>query len=835
MKKLIAILSSSLMISTASLPVIACHKKEHKFESNNSLINTKTAASLFAKDFILADQLQLNFQEIKDLNKNKDLELLTSKNNLLIDKNELTSNSLKSTSQFINKYFDENSYKKVIDKSIKLDSNKSLKNPILDEIFKLLSLDISDTEKTSSDISRILELTSKLNPMFMFSHFSNIDSLLKEMFEKLKPNLKTWLESLSKPDQNLIKNIKDFQEKVNVNKKYKDLKLEDLDKAFYTSLINAIGLGLSSKTYKAIELDVNNTNDSLQKASENLASILNSKKEFEKNKEWEIVSYVLQALQFLQLKLTLFDNTREYEPISPNNLFNKDKTNQEFIKELYKDKTISDITGNRSSSINLKYLLSFFKKPVDELKNSSKKDGYQLQKLLAMLFLSTEKVEYTTNSSNDNPKDYYEKQKAHPSIYILSVLTKDFLLKKLGSILIKDKITKDTIKEFLDISIPHIYKWLSYTSINLLTGNENLYQAFTVLFIKTAKPILESLQEKTKILDEKIGKLIGIIPTFLREPILDKTLSVIFPILKNNKDNKNSFKDLYSGDIFLPSKTTEAFKAFKKEIEGLLKLAQSFGASINSKQVPFSLIQYYFTSFANNYESIFKNIQHFNLKTLLTTPLNKMNESWWKDKSFAKEYQNISIADNLDKLLKDLDVKGNEKLENLQSTNINLTSLTDIISTIENYKYQVSNINYNKKTNLIDILKENPDKALQILGWTSDKNKPIGQNSLLDIVFSKGLNIKVNDKNDNSENTINLLSKFLLSVNNSLNTEFNEKKFNISYTFLDDKKNKFNQLVSQQLEAKFVNNKNKSTTKYIFNYSRNTKDDKFRFTKITKN
>ncbi|MCK8461603.1 MOLPALP family lipoprotein, partial [Mycoplasma capricolum subsp. capricolum] len=220
---------------------------------------------------------------------------------------------------------------------------------------------------------------------------------------------------------------------------------------------------------------------------------------------------------------------------------------------------------------------------------------------------------------------------------------------------------------------------------------------------------------------------------------------------------------------------------------------------------------------------------------LLTTPLNKMNESWWKDKSFAKEYQNISIADNLDKLLKDLDVKGNEKLENLQSTNINLTSLTDIISTIENYKYQVSNINYNKKTNLIDILKENPDKALQILGWTSDKNKPIGQNSLLDIVFSKGLNIKVNDKNDNSENTINLLSKFLLSVNNSLNTQFNENKFNISYTFLDDKKNKFNQLVSQQLEAKFVNNKNKSTTKYIFNYSRNSKDDKFRFTKITKN
>ncbi|WP_369024935.1 MOLPALP family lipoprotein [Mycoplasma capricolum] len=835
MKKLIAILSSSLMVSTASLPVIACHKKEHKFESNNSLINTKASASLFAKDFILADQLQLNFQEIKDLNKNKDLELLANKNNLLIDKNELTSSSLKSTSQFINKYFDQDSYKNVIDKNIKLDSNKSLKNPILNEIFKLLSLDISDTEKTSNDISRILELTSKLNPMFMFSHFSNIDSLLKEMFEKLKPNLKTWLESLSKPDQSLIKNIKDFQEKVDVNKKYKDLKLEDLDKAFYTSLINAIGLGLSSKTYKAIELDVNNTNDSLQKASENLASILNSKKEFEKNREWEIVSYVLQALQFLQLKLSLFDNTREYEPISPNNLFSKDKTNQEFIKELYKDKTISDITGNRSSSINLKYLLSFFKKPVDELKDSSKKDGYQLQKLLAMLFLSTEKVEYTTQSFKvDDPTEYYNNKKAHPSIYLLSILSKDFLIKKLSPLLISKTLKEENVKRLIERSIPYFYKWLSYTTVNLLTGSKSVYESLSALFVKVLPSIVVILQNEAKLLSDEIIKYKDFAFPILFQQIITPTLSVAFPITIDNKTDKNSFKILYSGDVFLVNKTNDMFKTFKEKIEGLLKTFSSY-IPIKTKDIPFSLIQYYFTSFANNYESIFKNIQHFNLKTLLTTPLNKMNESWWKDKSFAKEYQNISIADNLDKLLKDLDVKGNEKLENLQSTNINLTSLTDIISTIENYKYQVSNINYNKKTNLIDILKENPDKALQILGWTSDKNKPIGQNSLLDIVFSKGLNIKVNDKNDNSENTINLLSKFLLSVNNSLNTEFNENKFNISYTFLDDKKNKFNQLVSQQLEAKFVNNKNKSTTKYVFNYSRNSKDDKFRFTKITKN
>ncbi|SRX63265.1 MOLPALP family lipoprotein [Mycoplasma mycoides subsp. capri] len=319
----------------------------------------------------------------------------------------------------------------------------------------------------------------------------------------------------------------------------------------------------------------------------------------------------------------------------------------------------------------------------------------------------------------------------------------------------------------------------------------------------------------------------------LFEQIIAPTLNVGFPITKKSSD-KNSFKELYSGNIFLVDKTDEMFKTFKQKVEHLLKSFGSF-IPIKSTDIPFSLIQHYFDSFKNNYEDIFKNVQQFNLKTLLTTPLNKMNESWWKDKTFAKEYQNKSIADNLDKLLQDLDIKGNEKLDDLQSLNINLTSLTDIILKIQKYDYKPSGVEYKTNSSLIDILKSNPNKVLEIIGWTSDKNNLIAKDSLLDIIFLKTLNINLNDKNNSSQNTINLLSKFLLSINNSLNTEFNHKKFNITYTFLDDKKNKFNQLVSQQLEAKFINNKDKITTKYMFDYSRNQKDAKFKFIKITKN
>ncbi|QVK02527.1 MOLPALP family lipoprotein [Mycoplasma mycoides] len=831
MKKLIAILSSVMMISTASLPVIACHKKEYKFETNNSLTNTKTAASLFAKDFILADQLQLNFQEIKNLNENKNLELLTNQNNLVLDKDELSLDSLKSTNQFINKYFDQNSYKNVLDKNIKLDSNKSLNTFVLDEVFKLLNLDISDTQKTSDDLIKILELTSKLNPSFMFNNFSNIDSSLKQIFEKLKPSLKKWLDSLSNLDKNLINNINNFKEQIDVNNKYKNLKLEDLDKAFYISLINAIGLGLNSTTYKVVELDIKNTNNSLKQASQNLANLISNKKEIRQNKEWEIVAYTLQAIQFLQLKLSLFDSTRDYQIKSADHLFSDTKSNQDFIKDAYNNKTLKDITKNKPSSINLKYLFSFFKKSIDELKDPNNKNGYELQKLLAMLFLSENKVEYHTTSTINDPKDYYEKQQAHPSIYLLSVLTKDFLIKKLSPLLVNVK--KENVEKLVERSIPYFYKWLSYATTNLLTGSANIYETLSALFVKVLPSIVVIIQDETKLLSKEIITFKDLAFPVLFEQIIAPTLNVGFPITKKSSD-KNSFKELYSGNIFLVDKTDEMFKTFKQKVEHLLKSFGSF-IPIKSTDIPFSLIQHYFDSFKNNYENIFKNVQQFNLKTLLTTPLNKMNESWWKDKPFAKEYQNKSIADILDKLLQDLDIKGNEKLDDLSSLDINLTSLTDIISSIKNYKYKAPNIEYKIDSSLIDILKSNPDKVLQIIGWTSDKNNLIAKDSLLDIIFLKTLNINLNDKNNNSQNTINLLSKFLLSVNNSLNTEFNDKKFNITYTFLDDKKNKFNQLVSQQLEAKFINNKDKITTKYMFDYSRTNKDDKFKFTKITKN
>ncbi|WP_434329204.1 MOLPALP family lipoprotein [Mycoplasma capricolum] len=846
MKKLIAILSSSLMISTASLPVIACHKKEHKFESNNSLINTKTAASLFAKDFILADQLQLNFQEIKDLNKNKDLELLTSKNNLLIDKNELTSSSLKSTSQFINKYFDQDSYKNVIDKNIKLHYNKSLKDPILDEIFKLLNLNISDAEKTSNDITKILELTSKLNPMFMFNHFSNVDSLLKEMFEKLKPNLKNWLESLSKPDQNLIKNIKDFQEKIDVNKKYKDLKLEDLDKAFYTSLINAIGLGLSSETYKTIELDVNKTNDSLQKASENLASILNDKKGLEKNKEWEIVSYVLQALQFLQLKLSLFDNTKEYEPVSPNNLFNKEKTNQEFIKELYKDKTIGKITENKSSSINLKYLLSFFKKPVEELKDKNQKDGYELQKLLAMLFLTADEVTYnkkynSTNEFAEDSKKFVEENKSSPLFYLLQRVLESQLNNKFESK--KDKIS------VLTKSLAILTKWLTLTVNDLLNG-KSLAKSFNEIFKENQifQTILEKLFE-SEIIDKNvipadlhflIPSLPALVNSFLFSFLtqgdqLSSLIKEVIPVVEFKLDsNQNAFKEIYSGSIFDINKVKTFINKIKEFLDKASKKPDGAIFAEVSKQFDTKVVTEQAEKFViKPFNELFGNVKTFNLKTLLTTPLNKMDESKWKDRRFAKPLQSKSVADILDTLLTTLNVQGNEKLESLESSNINLTALTEVVSLINNYSYKAKGVN-SSKTQLIELLKENPNKALQILGWTSDKNNPIGKGSLLDTLLSKVFNFKIDDKKNKTENALNQFAKVTSLLNKWLVTQLNESDILITFSFTNTNKNSSNQLLSETMIATVKNKVNNSQTKYTFSYARD-KQSKFKFTKISKN
>ncbi|WFQ90888.1 MOLPALP family lipoprotein [Mycoplasma feriruminatoris] len=826
MKKLIAILSSMMMITTASLPIIACHTKEHKFENNNSITNTQTSASLFAKELILADQLGINLKEIQNRNQQKDLALLLDETNLKLDNNDSNIKNISSSNELINQYFEKDSYKNkdVLDLKIKLDTQKKLDNPL----FKLLGLSITDSDKFIDDITNLLTLLVNLNPMFISSNFDQSNTTLQSFFKNIKPSLKTLFNSISN-SKDVVKNVKEFQEKLDVNVKYKDLKVEDLDIAFYTSLINAIGSGLNQKEFKAVEIDTNNTNKTLDNTAEMLTKLISSPAKPNQGKEWDIILYTLQALQFIQLKLSLFENIKSHTPTSANNLFDANKTNQEFLTELYKGKTIESITEKKPSSINLKYILSFFKSAVNELKDEKKLDGYELQKLLAMLFLSPNKVDYPDRGKDDS-KEYYDSKKAHPLVTLLTAIAKDFIEKNLGNLAPTEK---EGIKKFIDESIPHLYKWVSFALTNLLTGTKNAYDTLGILFTKTMTYVLTSLIKDTNILKGKVnGKedLIPSAPAFLFALVLAPTLKIAFPIITNDKDeNKNSFKILYGGDVFLVDKLDEFFEAVKKEIKDKLS---SFG--ITADQIPFDQAKPYLDIFKGVYDQIFKNVKHLNLKTLLTTPINKIDPDSWKEKNFSKQLQNKSIADILDTLLNGLGVKGNEKLADLSSSNINLTGLTDVASLIENYTYKANGIDYQNKTQLLDILKDNSEKALEILGWTSDSKNPIGKGSLIDVFLSKVFNFKTNQNTDKSENAINQLAKLISLTNSSLDDSFDYENIDIQFEFTDTKKNNKDQLISETLVAKVKNKTNNTESKYSFSYSRD-KQSKFKFTKITKN
>ncbi|WFQ91709.1 hypothetical protein MFERI14815_00313 [Mycoplasma feriruminatoris] len=826
MKKLIAILSSMMMITTASLPIIACHTKEHKFENNNSITNTQTSASLFAKELILADQLGINLKEIQNRNEQKDLALLLDETNLKLDNNDSNIKNISSSNDLINQYFEKDSYKNkdVLDSKIKLDTQKKLDNPL----FKLLGLSITDSDKFIDDITNLLTLLVNLNPMFISSNFDQSNTTLQSFFKNIKPSLKTLFNSISN-SKDVVKNVKEFQEKLDVNVKYKDLKVEDLDIAFYTSLINAIGSGLNSKGFEVVEIDTNNINKTLDNTAEMLTKLISSPAKPNQGKEWDIILYTLQALQFIQLKFSLFENIKSHTPTSANNLFNSSKTNQEFLVELYKGKTIGSITEKRPSSINLKYILSFFKSAVNELKDEKQLDGYELQKLLAMLFLSPNKVDYP-DSGKDDFKEYYENKKAHPLVTLLTAIAKDFIEKNLEKLAPSEK---NGIKKFVDESIPHLYKWVSFALTNLLTGTKNAYDTLGILFTKTMTYVLTSLIKDTNILKGKVnGKedLIPSAPAFLFALVLAPTLKIAFPIITNDKDeNKNSFKILYGGDVFLVDKLDEFFEAVKKEIKDKLS---SFGVSLD--QIPLDKVQPYLEIFKGIYNQIFKNVKHFNLKTLLNTSINKIDPDSWKDKNFSKQLQNKSIADILDTLLNGLGVKGNEKLADLSSSNINLTGLTDVASLIENYTYKANGIDYQNKTHLADILKDNSEKTLEIIGWTSDKNNPIGKGSLIDVFLSKVFNFKTNQNTDKSENAINQLVKLVSLTNSSLDNSFDYENIDIQFEFTDTKKNNKDQLISETLVAKVKNKTNNTESKYSFSYSRD-KQSKFKFTKITKN
>ncbi|WFQ95066.1 MOLPALP family lipoprotein [Mycoplasma feriruminatoris] len=824
MKKLIAILSSFMMIITASLLIISCQTKQFKFETNNSIINTQTIASLFARQLILADQLKVDLNKIN--NDKETLSVLLKENNLKLDNLDKSINDLNDLDDLVDKYFEKDSYKKFLNQNIKQNIKNNLNNPVFKEIFKFFGLKETDIDKFSDDILDILNLTLNLNPIFAFSTFDKIDSNLKAIFLKIKPSFSNWIKTLNSSKENLLKKVEDFQNKIDVNTKYKDLKAQDLDAAFYISLINVISLAFSIKEFELVEINVKNINESLLKASNLLNKVLSFSENKTDNKTniIEIICYILQALQFLQIKLSLFEDTRNYTPESKDKLFNKDKTNHKFIQDLYKNKTIKTITNQKPSSINLKYILSFFKNAVNELKDENKKDGIELQKLLAMLFLSTQKVKYRKDideqKENKEINDYYKNLKAHPLVSLLVDILKNYLSKNLKLLLEKQKITSIEIDKFIDESITYLYKWISFALNSLLSSSYDAHEILDILFVNVIPKILNSLQTNTDILKPYINQaLILSIPPFLFM-LFSSKLDIAFPILTDKKIDV--FKVLYSGDIFLVNKLDDMFDTIKDTFK--TKLEPLFG----DQKISYEIIKKYFDLFKEKYNFVFKNIKHFNLKTLLTTCLNKINQTKWKNINFLKPLQSKSIADILDTLINTFNVQNNEKLDQLQSSNINLTSLNDVAKIIVNYTYKTKDLNYKNK-NLIDILKSNPDKTLEILGWTSDKNNPINKESLIDEFLTKIFNLKTN----NSEDVLNQIEKITNLLNEWFVGKITKSDILITFNFTNTKKNKLDQLLSQTLIASVKNKITNTQTQYTFSYSRD-KQSKFKFTEISK-
>ncbi|WP_434326067.1 MOLPALP family lipoprotein [Mycoplasma leachii] len=847
MNKLIVILSSMMMITTASLPVIACHKtqKEIKFENNNSITNTHSTVSLFAKELILADQLKVQLSEIKNKNNKKSLSDLLKENNLTLENTDKSISNINTFENLLNQYFEKDSYKKVLDSKIKLDLKNNSSNFLFKEIFQLVGLGKTELNNFSDDITKLLNLTISLNPMFVFTNFKEVDSALNTFFEKLKPTFSNWIKTLSTPKEGLAKSIKAFQDEIDVNKKYKDLKAEDLDVAFYVSLVNAVGLALSTKDFKEVELKTNNVFDSLKNAGDALNKILSSSAQPNKVNGSKVVSYVLQALQLLQLKLSLFENARDHKPTSADKLFDNTKQNQQFIKDLYKDQNIESISKKKPSSINLKYLLSFFKKPVQELKDKNQKDGYELQKLLAMLFLTADEVTYkkynSTNEFVEDSKKFVEENKSSPLFYLLQRVLESQLNNKFKSK--KDKIS--VLTKSLDI----LTKWLTLTANDLLNG-KSLAKSFNEIFKENQifQTILEKLFE-SEIIDKNvipadfqlfIPFLPALVNSFLFSFLtqgdeLSSLIKEVIPVVEFKlNSNQNAFKEIYSGLIFDINKVKTFINNLKGVLDNIAKNPDGAIFAEVSKQFDTKVVTEYAEKFViKPFNELFGNVKTFNLKTLLTTPLNKMDESKWKDRRFAKPLQSKSVADILDTLLTTLNVQGNEKLESLESSNINLTALTEVVSLINNYSYKAKEVN-SSKTQLIELLKENPDKALQILGWTSDKNNPIGKGSLLDTLLSKVFNFKMNDRKNKTENALNQFAKVTSLLNKWLVTQLNESDLLITFSFNNTNKNSSNQLLSETMIATVKNKVNNSQTKYTFSYARD-KQSKFKFTKISKN
>ncbi|WP_434343825.1 MOLPALP family lipoprotein [Mycoplasma sp. 06067-C1-B144P-99-0482-3] len=446
MRKILAIFSSLTLVSTGVFStVLACKKtitpsintnnnnnNNEVTITNNSLNNIKTVSATLLKQVAIADYYGYNFEFLKSYFNNKNFFQQAKNYNINAEvKDKITLST--DFEDALENYFGKSLIIKK-NENINLDGIKGTDTDFLTSVLPKTLFGLT-SEQISGAISLILENLSSAGIVGILDLGKNFD--INNKFADIINNLKISKDIITTILNAIFSNPKFLEE---LNKEietfdaltlYKDFELSELNNLALLNILDGIN-GILDKDYNLVSAEVkpnNGLNVKLWETSktfirkirkfDNKTSVIPSVNIISNNtnnnqpiipdnikRHIKVAASLIRGLELFQYLFSLFDDTRKEQfSINGANIFKKNKTNADFIKELYglnnsngsgsstnftSSKKISSPNNNWSSgsnfktTLNLKYLIDTLNYYLGSV--NKKENAYRLRQFAAILF-----------------------------------------------------------------------------------------------------------------------------------------------------------------------------------------------------------------------------------------------------------------------------------------------------------------------------------------------------------------------------------------------------------------------------------------------------------------
>ncbi|WP_434335709.1 MOLPALP family lipoprotein [Mycoplasma capricolum subsp. capricolum] len=446
MRKILAIFSSLTLVSTGVFStVLACKKtitpsintnnnNNNKVTiTNNSLNNIKTVSATLLKQIAIADYYGYNFEFLKSYFNNKNFFQQAKNYNI----NAEVKDNISLSTDFedaLENYFGKSLIIKK-NENINLDGIKGTETDFLTSVLPKTLFGLT-SEQISGAISLILENLSSAGIVGILDLGKNFD--INSKFADIINNLKiskdviTTLLNAIFSNPNFLKELNKEIETFDALTLYKDFELSELNNLAILNILDGVN-GILDKDYNLVSGEVKPNNGLNVKLWETSKTFIRNIRKFDNKansiplvniisnssnnnqpiipdsikRHIKVAASLIRGLELFQYLFSLFDDTRKEKfDISSDNIFNKDKKNTDFIKELYglnnsngsgsstnsaSSKKISSLNNNGSAdssnsktTLNLKYLIDTLNYYLGSV--NKKENAYRLRQFATILF-----------------------------------------------------------------------------------------------------------------------------------------------------------------------------------------------------------------------------------------------------------------------------------------------------------------------------------------------------------------------------------------------------------------------------------------------------------------